>query len=107
MKRIWNYLADTWQGADGKLSLKRILVITLTIEVVRMIERNKITSDQTLSAFYAILGTILVTLGIVTFAQLKSIDIVPSFSKTTTSETKVITPDMSSVVNEVKKEITP
>ncbi len=86
MKKIWSYLADMWQGDDGKLSLKRILVIVLTIEVVRMLENNKVTNEQTLSAFYAILGTILVTLGIVTFAQLQSTKL-PLFTKTTTSET--------------------
>lgn len=89
MKKVWSYIADVWQGDDGKLSLKRILVITLSIEVVRMLENNKITSDQTLSAFYAILGTILVTLGIVTFAQLQTTKL-PTFTKTVTSETKTI-----------------
>lgn len=88
MSKIWLYFAPLWQGDDNKISLKRILVIVLAIEVVRMIERDKITSDQTLSAFYAILGTICVTLGIVTFAQLQAAKL-PMFTKTTTSEVKV------------------
>lgn len=88
MLKIWNYLADLWQGDDHKLSLKRLLVITLTIEVVRMLEGDKILNDQTLSAFYAILGTILLTLGIVTFAQLQSAKL-PVFNKTVKSETTI------------------
>lgn len=87
MKSIWNYFAEIWQGDDKKLSLKRILVIVLIIEAVRMIERDKIASDQTLSAFYAILATILLILGIVTFAQLQSTKL-PMFTKTITSEIK-------------------
>lgn len=100
MKKVWNYISEVWQGDDGKLSIKRLLVIILTTEVVRMIEKDKIINDQTLSAFYAILGTIVITLGIVTIAQLMTVDKIPFFKKTVTSETSTtVTPTNEEEIN--------
>lgn len=90
MKTIWNYISDVWQGDDGKLSIKRLLVITLVIEVVRMLENGKVNNEQMLSAFYALLGTIILTLGIITVSQIQTLRFGQIF-KSETHETTTIT----------------
>lgn len=89
MKRIWNYISDIWQGDDDKLSLKRVFIIALCIEVIRMLEDNKIINEQILSAFYAILGAICITLGIISVSQIMTLR-TGAFTKDVTNESKEV-----------------
>lgn len=91
MKKLLTFLAPVVTGDDNKLSIKRLIVITFVVEVVRIIERDKLTNDYVLSAFYALLGSILVILGIVTFAQLQNVKLGSIFTSKTEKVEKIET----------------